>query len=109
MRLNTLRILLCFIITVGVYSCKKAEVAKTPTPTPTPIPTPTPTGMTPQELNDSALYYTRDIYLWYNQIPATFSTASYADPSKLMEAIRQYSIEPGITSSADRWSFGIKK
>src|SRR6266487_1676715 len=100
MQLSTFRLLLCFIFSVGVFSaCKKTKDV---------IPPPSPPDLTLQQLKDSVLIYTRDIYLWYNQIPATFSTTSFADPSKVMEAIRQYSIDPGF-QAVDRWSFGIKQ
>lgn len=61
------------------------------------------------KLKDTALEYSRDIYLWYNQIPATFNARSYADLNKEMEAIRAYSKEPGFTDPVDRWSFAIKQ
>ena len=59
------------------------------------------------KLKDSTLLYTRDIYLWYNQIPTTFNAQSYADPNKIMEAVRQYSTEPGFSGPVDRWSFAV--
>lgn len=58
---------------------------------------------------DSTLIYTKDIYLWNEKIPATFNARNYADPAAIMTAIRQYAIEPGFTSSVDRWSFAIGK
>ncbi len=61
------------------------------------------------KLLDSSLLITRDLYLWYNQIPLTFNDKSYVDPNKMMEAIRQYSIEPGFSSAVDKWSFAMKK
>jgi len=60
-------------------------------------------------LNDTAVEYSRDIYLWYNQIPANFDGSQYADPNKVMNAIRQYSMEPGFDKPVDRWSFAIKQ
>jgi carboxyl-terminal processing protease len=97
MQLSTFRLLLCFIFSVSVFSaCKKTSTSAPPT------------DLTLQQLNDSVLIYTKDIYLWYSQIPTTFSTSSFADPAKLMEGIRQYSIDPGF-QAVDRWSFGIKK
>lgn len=74
--------------------------------------TPPPTGDSVTEadkLNDTTLEYSKDIYLWYNQIPSTFDARSYADPSEVMVAIRQYSNEPGFTQPVDRWSFAIKQ
>lgn len=62
-----------------------------------------------EKLKDSSLFYAREIYLWYNQIPSSFNPRNYADPDKIMEAIRQYSKEPGFTAPVDRWSFAMKK
>ncbi|MGZ5255504.1 MAG: S41 family peptidase, partial [Flavitalea sp.] len=44
-----------------------------------------------------------------NQIPSNFNPRQYADPDKVMQAIRAFSIEPGFTEPVDRWSFGIKQ
>lgn len=60
-------------------------------------------------IKDTAISYTRDIYLWYDQIPSSFKARSYADPNAIMEAIRQYSNEPGFTGPVDRWSFAVKQ
>ncbi|ULQ57513.1 S41 family peptidase [Flavihumibacter rivuli] len=61
------------------------------------------------KIKDTTLLYTRDIYLWYNQIPGSFNPRSYADPNAIMEAIRTYSNEPGFTGPVDRWSFAVKQ
>jgi len=61
------------------------------------------------KMKDSVLQLTRDIYLWYDQIPATFDPQTYATPVETMTAIRKYSIETGLTTAADRWSFAMKK
>lgn len=61
------------------------------------------------KIKDSAAEYSRDIYLWYSQIPASFNARSYDDPDKIMTAIRAYSTEPGFSQPVDRWSFGIKQ
>ena len=61
------------------------------------------------KLKDSTLLYTRDAYLWYNQIPANFNARQYADPDAIMEAIRPYSIETGFTNPVDRWSFAVTR
>ena len=66
-------------------------------------------GATGNLLKDSTLLLTKDIYLWYNQIPTSFDARSYNDPVKIMEAIRPYSIEPGFTDAVDRYSFAIAK
>jgi hypothetical protein len=70
-------------------------------------PTPTDNTSMADKLKDTALLYSQDIYLWNDKIPATFNARSYADPSAIMTAIRQYSIEPGFTTAVDRWSFAI--
>jgi carboxyl-terminal processing protease len=59
------------------------------------------------KLKDTALLYSKDIFLWYKQIPSTFNARSYSDLNKIMEGIRQYSMEPGFTTAVDRWSFAI--
>ena len=60
-------------------------------------------------LKDSTMVFTRDIYLWYNNIPASFNPRSYDDPNAIMEAIRPYSIETGFSTPVDRWSFAMLK
>lgn len=64
---------------------------------------------TADKVKDTTISYTRDIYLWYSQIPSSFNARSYADPNAIMEAIRTYSQEPGFTNPVDRWSFAIKQ
>jgi carboxyl-terminal processing protease len=68
-------------------SCKKSDVI-TGNLTP-PTTTSSPSGTTADALKDSALLYSKDIYLWYNQIPSSFNARSYSDIDKLMTAIRQ--------------------
>lgn len=60
-----------------------------------------------EQLKDSVLAYTKDIYLWYRQIPSTFNARSYDGPEEIMSAIRQYSTEAGFSQPVDRWSFAI--
>lgn len=60
-------------------------------------------------IKDSALFYTRDVYLWNTQVPSSFDARGYADPSAMMTAIHPYSTEPGFSSPVDRWSFAMKK
>ena len=92
---------------LGIFSsCKKADT--TPAVTPPTAVTPTPAAVS-DLVKDSALLNTRDLYLWYSQIPATFKAHDYADPGKLMDAIHPYSIESGFTAPVDRWSFGMLK
>jgi len=93
---------LLFAISISVVlatSCKKSD-------------DPGPGGGGPplrDKVKDSAVDIARDIYLWYTQIPTGFNGQSYADPDKIMAAIRQYSKEPGFTNAVDRWSFAAKK
>ncbi len=89
----------------GVFAaCKKTDA---PAPTSTPVATPTPVAT--NVIKDSVLTVTKDLYLWYNQIPASFDPQTYADPAAIMTAIQPYSIEPGFSGPVDRWSFGMKK
>ena len=85
-------------------SCSKTDSGAGPGPGPTP--TPPPAVSVEDKVKDSALLYARDIYLWFAQIPSSFNPRSYADPNKIMEAIRPYSMEPGFTNPVDRFSFG---
>lgn len=61
------------------------------------------------KIKDTAIDIARDIYLWYDQIPANFEAQAYADPDKIMTAIRTFSKEPGFSSPVDRWSFAYKQ
>ena len=58
---------------------------------------------------DTSYEYSKDIYLWYNQLPASINNSSYSDPNKLMEYIRGYSFEPEFNRDVDRWSFAMKQ
>ena len=60
-------------------------------------------------IKDSTVLYSKDVYLWYNQIPSAFNAQSYSDPNTIMIGIRQYSMEPGFSTAVDRWSFGMKQ
>jgi hypothetical protein len=55
---------------------------------------------------DTVVSYTKEIYLWYNQLPSTLPGNT---PDAVMNNIRQYSKEPGFSSPVDRWSFAITK
>lgn len=86
-----------------LQACKKNDVSNNSTPS---------TGNNTSSTNavkDTAAMYAKDIYLWYNQIPTTFNGQSYADPNTIMEAIRQYSNEPGFSAPVDKWSFAMKQ
>lgn len=100
------RFLVAFLVgLIFLSACKKTDLnadALTPTPTPS-------TPATASSLKDSAVLYSRDIYLWYNQIPSSFNAQSYTDPDGIMTAIRQYSTEPGFSAPVDRWSFAVKQ
>ena len=91
-------------------SCKKTDLSSenlSPTAA-TPVPA-SPSTTSADGLKDSALLYSKDIYLWYGQIPATFNARSYSDLNLEMEAIRQYSNEPGFSGAVDKWSFAVKQ
>jgi carboxyl-terminal processing protease len=92
-------LVLSLLLGLGLFSaCKKEDVAEPETP-----------AADTDHLKDSALAYSKDIYLWYNQIPSTFNARSYEDYNKIMTALRQYSIEPGFAQPVDRWSFAVPK
>lgn len=86
-------------------SCQKEVSDTTPDPPPTDT---TDTVSEADRIKDSVLGYSREIYLWYQQIPTTFNPRTYADPAAIMTAIRQYSTEPGFSNPVDRWSFAMK-
>lgn len=88
---------------VLVSSCKKNDLQSNLNPPPPPA------GSPANAIKDSALMDSKDVYLWYNQIPASFNAQTYADPNAILTAIRQYSIEPGFSTPVDRWSFGMKQ
>jgi carboxyl-terminal processing protease len=94
-----------FILGMSLFaSCKKnKDVQNNLNPTPDPV------ASVEDRMKDSALEYSKDIYLWYNQIPSTFNARTYADLDKLMTGIRQYSTEPGFSTPVDRWSFAVKQ
>lgn len=93
--------LLLPVLVVVVFSCKKDNDA-TGNPNP-------PVTTEADKLKDTTIEYARDIYLWYDQIPADFKQRNYTDPNAIMEAVRAYSKEPGFTSAVDRWSFAVKQ
>jgi carboxyl-terminal processing protease len=94
---------------LGIVGCKK-DIAEVPAPIPfVPVPPAIVATMSPAAVKDSMLLYSREIYLWNDQLPVDFSTANFEGPEALMKGIRQYSLESGSTMPADRWSFAIKK
>ncbi|HYH14854.1 MAG TPA: S41 family peptidase [Flavisolibacter sp.] len=86
----------------SLTACKK-DNDEAPAPEPSlPI-----SGSEAEKLKDTALLYSKDIYLWYKQIPSSFNARSYDDLNEIMEGIRQYSSEPGFSGPVDRWSFAV--
>jgi hypothetical protein len=105
MRIARLSVVLLCAIALGTLSaCKKDDLKSDLTSSPDPG-----TSTVADRLKDSALAFSKDIYLWYTQIPASFNARSYAELDKLMIGLRQYSTEPGFTQPVDRWSFAIKQ
>ncbi|ULQ53874.1 S41 family peptidase [Flavihumibacter fluvii] len=98
------RIIVLSLFAAYILGACKKESSATPDPTPTP-----PVVSEADKVKDTALEIARDIYLWYDQIPSTFNPRTFADPDKVMQGIRPYSIETGFTKAVDRWSFGIKQ
>ena len=94
--------LLALLIGAGVFSsCKKdVDVAALQPVTEQPVP-PSISDL----MKDTSLIVAKELYLWYDKIPATFNPRSFADPDKIMMGIRQFSIEPGFNEPVDRWSF----
>jgi carboxyl-terminal processing protease len=84
-----------------LFACKKNDVQDNPDPQPS--------AEEAEKLKDTAVLYSRDIYLWYSQIPSTFNGRNYENPEKIMTAIRAFSTEPGFTQPVDRWSFAVKQ
>src|SRR6476659_5203646 len=109
MQSNKHRLFVVALVGLAFFtSCKKSDVTTGNVTLPSPT-NPTPSGTTADALKDSALLYSKDIYLWYNQIPSSFNARSYSDIDKLMTAIRQYSTEPGFSEHVDKWSFAVKQ
>jgi C-terminal processing protease CtpA/Prc len=95
----------CTAAAVLFTACKKdksADAAPPPPPNP-------PTTSLADKIKDTTLLFSRDIYLWYNQIPSTFNARAHSDPDAIMTALRQYSIEPGFSGPVDKWSFAAKQ
>ena len=92
------------VATLVLAACKKEKGVETP-----PAPPPPPVVTAADKMKDTVILYARDIYLWNTQIPSSFNARQYADPDKIMTAIRPYSIEPGFTAPVDKWSFAYKK
>lgn len=105
MQFKTQRFLIASLASLVLFqACKKKDLTSGLAPSPVPS-----TGSSASAIKDSTLTYSKDIYLWYNQIPSTFNAQTYADPNAIMAAIRAYSMEPGFTAPVDKWSFGMKQ
>lgn len=105
MQFKTKRFLLASIVSLALLqACKKNKDVAAPNPNPSGG-----TTSSADKIKDTTIADARDIYLWYSQIPSTFNAQSYAEPNAIMEAIRQYSNEPGFSTPVDKWSFGMKQ
>lgn len=105
MQIKTYRLLLASLVSVALLqACKKNDAGSNPNPL-----TGDTTNSAASAIKDTTISYAKDIYLWYSQIPSTFNAQTYADPNAIMEAIRQYSNEPGFSTPVDKWSFGMKQ
>lgn len=104
MKLKKQPFLVVTTVLMVLASCKKDDLVSNNLTPSTPA-----TGLSADVLKDSALFYSKDIYLWYNQIPSSFNARTYEGIDKVMTAIRQYSTEPGFTQPVDRWSFAVKQ
>ena len=97
-------IITSLVMLVLLQACKKNDLSNNLNPSPT-----TGGSNSASALKDTTINYSRDIYLWYNQIPTGFNAQSYADPNAIMEGIRQYSTELGFSTPVDKWSFAMKQ
>ena len=98
------RLLLAALACVTLMTACKKDVEREEEAEPPATPPP---SAARDAVKDTVLGYSRDIYLWYTQIPNSFDAQSYSDPNKIMTALRQYSNETGFTKPVDRWSFAI--
>ena len=58
-------------------------------------------------LKDSIVTISRDIYLWNDQIPENFNARAFDGPPQVMQAIREFSNEPGFPDPVDHFSFAM--
>jgi carboxyl-terminal processing protease len=87
-----------------LQACKKNDAVNNLNPSPAPG-----TAISASAIKDTTLSYSKDLYLWYTQIPSSFNAQTYADPNAIMEGLRQYSTEPGFSGHVDKWSFAMKQ
>lgn len=104
MRFQKKAFLAASLAVIMLQACKKNDLSSSLNPTPSPM-----SGTVGNALKDTIVSYSRDIYLWYNQIPTSFNAQTYSDPNAIMEGIRKYSTEPGFSTPVDKWSFAMKK
>lgn len=102
MNVLTCRSIVAFFLILSVFTACKKDADKDPL-------TRANNASSEDKLKDTALLYSKDLYLWYKQIPSSFNARGYKDLSELMIALRQYSRESNFTEPVDRWSFAIKK
>ncbi|MBX9783218.1 MAG: hypothetical protein K2X48_07990 [Chitinophagaceae bacterium] len=86
--MKRLHFILLLVLVAGFVACKKKNKDKS----------------YDELVMDTVRSYTKDIYLWYNQLP---SALSGNDPGAAMNNIRPYSKEPGFSNPVDRWSFAM--
>ncbi len=96
------------LFSLTIFSACQKGVDSPATP-PVVTPPTTPVASADDKLKDSVLIFTREIYLWYNQIPASFNPRTFADPDAIMKGIRPFSMEPGFPNPVDRFSFAAKQ
>lgn len=107
MHIRTKLFAVLLIAGIGSFTaCKKKDTTETTTPPPVDT---IPVVSASDKVKDTVVLYSQEAYLWYTQIPSTFNGRNYADPNAIMEAIRQYSQEPGFTTPVDRFSFAATK
>ncbi|MBA2562810.1 MAG: hypothetical protein H0V14_07830, partial [Chitinophagaceae bacterium] len=100
MPIRNLSVLFAFGLSILIFTgCKKNDVTDNVTTDP----------VVTDKLKDSVVLYSREIYLWYDQIPGSFDAKKYADPNAILEAIRPYSVEPAFAKPVDRFSFASTK
>lgn len=74
---------IALIAMAAIASCKKEKNSSVMTP-------PTDSTRIPDDkIKDTAISFSRDIYLWNTQIPDTFKTQDYSDPNAIMVGIRK--------------------
>lgn len=94
---------LVMALAAGLLTACKKEVDEQATGT---IPV---TGTAADKIRDSAVLYTKDLYLWADKIPSTFTGSAYSRLDSLMIGIRQFSLETGYVAPVDKWNFAMKQ